>query len=149
MAYARLFNRSQMLVLIFEDDIARAPAEGLQRTCSFLGVPPMAPRSTGKVHQNASRRSRLRLLADFYFPLARPVSRVIDAMAPAWKPTPTGRTMDELYQTYAAENEKLFRWLGRPMPRSWEKKEERKPGAELGEELLPRGNESKMTRSTR
>jgi hypothetical protein len=55
--------------------------------------------------------------------------------------------MDELYQTYAAENEKLFRWLGRPMPRSWEKKQELQPG--VTDELLPRGKESKMARTTR
>jgi hypothetical protein len=33
--------------------------------------------------------------------------------------------MDELYQTFAAENEKLFRWLERPMPISWEMRGEK------------------------
>ena len=149
MAYARLYNRERILVLIFEEDIAKAPDEGLRRTSDFLGVGPMSAQSSAVVHQNASRRSLLRLLADFYFPPARPVSRVIDSLAPAWKPTPTGRAMDELYQTYTAENEKLFRWLGRSMPRSWEKKEDIAVGVELTEELLPRGRESKMSRPTR
>lgn len=149
MAYARLFNREGILVLIFEEDIARAPDEGLRRACSFLGVGPMTSQSSQAVHRNASRRSLLRLLADFYFPPARPVSRVIDTIAPAWKPKPSGRAMDELYQTYAAENEKLFRWLGRPMPRSWEQKGDIGTGVEHTGDILPRGRESKMARSMR
>jgi hypothetical protein len=148
-AYARLFNQSQILVLIFEDDIASAPEEGLRRTCEFLGLAPIQPQTSEAIHQNASRRSLLRLLADFYFPPARPVSRVIDTIAPAWKPVPTSRTMDELYQTYAAENEKLFKWLGRRMPRSWERMEGAVPSKELSEGMLSRGKESKMARPTR
>lgn len=148
-AYARLFNRSQMLVLIFEEDIARAPERGLSQVCRFLGIAPIAPHTSQAVHQNASRRSLLRLLADFYFPPARPLSKVIDRIAPAWKPVPSGRTMDELYQTYAAENEKLFQWLGRPMPRSWEKRAEQQIETTLTDEILPRGRESKMARTTR
>jgi hypothetical protein len=149
MAYTRLFNQSQMLVLIFEEDIARAPEAGLSQVCRFLGIHPIAPRTSEAVHQNASRRSLPRLLADFYFPPARPVSKVIDRIAPAWKPVPSSRTMDELYQTYAGENEKLFKWLNRPMPRSWEKKEEPETGTGLAGELVPRGKESKMSRTTR
>lgn len=149
MAYAKLYNRSQMLVLIFEEDIARAPEAGLTQVCRFLGVPPVAPHTSEAVHQNASRRSLPRLLADFYFPPARPVSKVIDRIAPAWKPQPSSRTLDELYQTYAGENEKLFTWLNRPSPKSWEKKEDVTPGVELGGELRSRGRESKMSRTTR
>jgi hypothetical protein len=140
-AYARLFNRSQLLVLIFEDDIASAPEEGLRRTCSFLGIHSIEPQSSGSVHQNASRRSRLRLLADYYLPPIRPVSRMIDRIAPAWKPRPSNRTMDELYQTYAAENEKLFKWLGRPMPFSWGRWEERGWAVRQGE-IFPSKRES-------
>ena len=148
-AYVRLFNRSQMLILIFEEDIARAPESGLSQVCRFLGISPIAPQISEAVHQNASRRSLPRLLADFYLPPVRPVSKVLDRIAPAWKPVPSSRTMDELYQTYAAENEKLFQWLGRPMPRSWESREEPGPESKLTEELLPRGRESKMARTTR
>ena len=149
MAYARLFNRSQMLVLIFEEDIARAPEAGLSQVCRFLGVPQIAPHTSEAVHQNASRRSLPRLLADFYFPPARPLSKVIDRIAPAWKPVPGSRTMDELYQTYAGENEKLFKWLNRPMPRSWEKKEDTGFTAGAAGESFPGGRESKMSRTTR
>jgi hypothetical protein len=148
-AYARLFNRSQLLVLVFEDDIASAPALGLKRSCEFLGLPAIQPREAAVVHQNASRRSLPRLLADFYFPPARPVSRVMDTILPAWKPMPSSRTMDELHQTYAAENEKLFKWLGRPMPASWAKAED--PGSAMGTggDLLSTGRESKMARPER
>lgn len=149
MAYSRLFNRSQMLVLIFEEDIARAPEAGLAQVCRFLGIHAVAPHTSEAVHQNASRRSLPRLLADFYFPPARPVSKVIDRIAPAWKPLPSARTMDELYQTYAGENEKLFRWLSRPMPASWGKKEDMTVTAELAGDSLPRGKETKMSRTTR
>ena len=148
-AYARLFNRSQMLVLIFEEELAGAPETGLRRTCDFLGIGAMQPRSDEAVNRNASRRSLLRLLADFYFPPARPVSRFFDRIAPAWKPAPSSRTMDELYQTYAAENEKLFKWLGRPMPKSWENREARDVSMDVTGEFRPRGRESKMSRPTR
>ena len=148
-AYARLFNRSQMMVLLFEEDIAKAPDEGLRRTCDFIGVSPITASSSDAVSRNASRRSLLRLMVDFYFPPGRPLSKIIDKIAPAWKPVPSGRTMDELYQTFGAENEKLFRWLGRPMPRSWERREPEESSVELSGELLPRGKESKMSRSTR
>jgi hypothetical protein len=147
-AYTRLFNRSQVLVMIFEEDVARAPEAGLLQVCRFLGISPIAPQVSKAVHQNASRRSLPRLLADYYLPPVRPVSKVLDRIAPAWKPAPSSRTMDELYQTYAAENEKLFKWLGRPMPRSWENREPRSP-ENLTEELLPPGKESKMARTTR
>jgi hypothetical protein len=148
-AYARLFNPDQMLVLIFEEDIAGAPETGLRRTAEFLGIAPMAPRISEAVHQNASRRSLPRLLADFYFPPGRPVSKVIDRIAPAWKPRPNGRTLDELYQTFAGENDKLFQWLGRPVPRSWSRREAPKADFELGGDPVPADRETKMARTTR
>jgi hypothetical protein len=148
-AYAKLFNRSQILVLLFEEDIAKAPDEGLRRTCEFLGIGAMPAQSGSHASRNASRRSFPRLLADFYLPPVRPVSKILDRIAPVWKPTPSGRTMDELYQTYTGENEKLFRWLGRPMPKSWERREPMDTGMELTGEFLQRGRESKMSRSTR
>lgn len=149
LAYARLFNRSQLLVLIFEEDIARSPEEGLTQACDFLGLPPIQPGSADAVQQNASRRSHLRLMADFYFPPARPVSLLIDQIVPAWKPDPTERTMDELYQTYVGENEKLFAWLGRPMPPSWARTEQRDLALEMSADAVSSRKESKMARPTR
>jgi hypothetical protein len=148
-AYARLFNRAQIKVLVFEEDIASTPKEGLKQACAFLGIPPMQPHDSAAVHQNASRRSLPRLLADFYFPPVRPVSRLIDTVLPAWKPEPSSRTMDELYQTYGAENEKLFRWLGRPMPVSWGKSGKEDFAIATNGDVLPGAKETKMARPTR
>ena len=128
-AYAELFDRRQFLILIFEEDIADQPGEGLRRCGDFLGIDPNVVVPSEREGRNASRRSRLRLLIDFYFPPARPLSRVLDHLAPAWKPNPSARTVDELYSTYAAENEKLFNWLERPIPASWGKEASYRAGS--------------------
>jgi Sulfotransferase domain len=118
-AYGTLFRKDQMLVLVFEEDVVNQPKVGLRRSCEFLSLPVSQPALLGGAEQNASRRSRLRLLADFCFPPGRPMSRLFDRVAPAWKPVPSDDTIAELYDTYAAENERLFQWLGRPMPAAW------------------------------
>jgi hypothetical protein len=132
LAYTELYPRRQVLVLIYEEDIDRG-GKGLQRACEFIGVRPIELTPEVSARKNETKRSRLRLLADFYFPPARPVSRWLDRVAPVWKPAPSERTIDELYQMFASENEKLFRWLGRPVPASWCRWEERGRAERSGE----------------
>jgi hypothetical protein len=119
MAYAELFPPEQILVLIFEEDIADRPDRGLDRVCDFLEIHHIPPHVSSGRERNASRRSRLRLLADYYLPPFRPFTRLLDRLGHPWKPVLRRASAETLYGLYRDENARLFEWLGRPMPASW------------------------------
>ncbi|MEO8201894.1 MAG: sulfotransferase domain-containing protein [Gemmatimonadota bacterium] len=137
-AYAELFRPSQLLVLIFETDIAVRPADGMEKIWSFLGLPPaLIHRSTG-AERNSSRRSRLRLLSDYYLPFLRPVSRIFDRMGPPWKPALSSSDITMLYQLYEEENRLLFEFLNQPVPEAWLRPDLRaSDSGDTGQEATP------------
>ena len=118
-AYLELYDAAQLLVLVFEEDVSRDPAAGLRRAGTFLGLGPIFPSGPQGAKRNASRRSKLRLMVDYYVPPLRPVSRILDQLGTAWRPRASERVLQKLYELYREENDALFTWMGRPVPQSW------------------------------
>ncbi len=117
-AFLELYPRERLLIFIFEDDVVAAPERSLRRACEFLGVEPYLAVEPG-AERNESRRSRLRLLMDYYLPALRPFTPGLDRLATAWQPRPSAAVLEQLRAFYRPENERLFTLIGRRIP-SWE-----------------------------
>lgn len=112
-AYYALFDRRQVLVLIFEEDVVASPERGLRRTCEFLGVDPSHRFEEVERPRHATRVSRLGLALRYYAPPLRPLLRRVERVLPASTLRPKPRTVEALRELYAPENERLFALLGR------------------------------------
>lgn len=118
--YLTCFDPSQLLILIFEEDIVEAPHEGLSKVTSFLEVDPSFPFTGVNTRNNPSSLSKAGLYLQYYLPVFRPLIRGIDKYVTRStdKRRPTERTLRRLHEIYREENEKLFRFLGRRIS-SW------------------------------
>lgn len=123
-AYHRFFDPSQMLVLIYEDDVVDRPLATLQRVCAFLGVDPGFAFSGIERRYNEGRVSDRGLKVARLLPMnkhlaVRIVSRVERLLGVRGeKKRPSSPVLDYLYEVYAPENAKLFEMIGREVP-SW------------------------------
>jgi hypothetical protein len=112
-AYLEYFKRSQMLLLIFEEDIVRDPSAGLRNVCDFIGIDHNFEFAEKDKKSNIFLGSRLTLLINYYLPFLKPVTVHIDWMRPGKKARPDRPALQELYRMYEEENAKLFNFLGR------------------------------------
>lgn len=114
-AYLEIFQRKQLRILIFEEDVVRHPEEGLAKATRFLGIDPAFsfPEVRTKVH--APSVSLMGLYARYYVPWIRPLVDAADAVIGSREGTlrPRDETVEKLYLTYEADNERLFEFLGR------------------------------------
>jgi hypothetical protein len=124
-AYLEYFDRSQLLVLIFEEDVIENPTAGLSKVCDFLDVDPSFDFRRIVEKSNEFRYSRARLILNYYLPVLSPITGILDRMLPTHKPRPTDHVVRELYRLYEAENQSLFAFLERDVPRRWRYREPR------------------------
>lgn len=117
-AYLEFFDREQLLVLVFEEDVVDAPEAGLKKVTEFLGVDPSYPFEGLHERQNVAGVSKAGLYVRYYLPFLKPLVQGIDKylLGRNYKQTPTDDTLRALYDTYEADNEQLFRFLGRRIP---------------------------------
>lgn len=117
-AYLELFDREQFLVLVFEEDIVDAPEAGLKKVSEFLGINPSYSFEGLHDRQNAPGVSKTGLYVRYYLPFLKPLVEGIDKylLNRNYKQTPTDETLQALHDTYEADNERLFRFLGRRIP---------------------------------
>lgn len=118
-AYLELYDASQLLILVYEEDVRGDPAAGLQRACGFLGIDPSFPfrdaaRPVGR-HRTTAVGSYLRR----YVPGARRfgLAQWADRHC-AELPGPRPETLARLRAEYAADNARLAALLGR-VPAGW------------------------------
>ena len=112
-AYYKHFERQNLLLLTYEEDIVADARAGLRKACDFLGVDRgFEFRDIG--HRiNSGAGSKIGLSVCHYLPLLRRPVKVIDRYLPPLKNRPSVETVHALHEIYAEENEKLFRLLGR------------------------------------
>ncbi len=119
-AYLELFDREQILILIFEEGIVQEPVLTLSQVCSSLGVDPSFQFTALSQRDNRYHTSTLRLLLDYYAPFLRPLTRRIDRYPPQRRPLrPSDHTLRALYRLHEQENERPYSLLGRRIP-SWD-----------------------------
>lgn len=116
----KLFDREQLLVLVFEEDIVDAPDAGLRKVTDFLGVDSTFSFHNLHERQNPAGVSQPGLYVRYYLPLLTPIVRVIDKylLEANFKQRPSDETIRTLRSLYRDENEKLYAFLGRRIP-SW------------------------------
>ena len=120
-AYLDLFDREQLLVLIFEEDVVANPEEGLRKATEFLGVDSAFSFRGLRERRNPSSVSKAGLYLRYYAPFLRPAVRLVEraASVDSYKLHPRQETIDRLYDIYREENERLYELLGRRIP-SWQ-----------------------------
>ena len=117
-AYLDVFPRDRFIILIYEEDVVRRPAQCLARVCEFIGVDPGYEFPGIDEKLNVFGRSTLGLTVSYYAPWADRLGRIIDKYVPSRKKRPSAETIARLYDLYEEENERLFDLLGRRLP-SW------------------------------
>ncbi|HBE56702.1 MAG TPA: hypothetical protein DEG17_01505 [Cyanobacteria bacterium UBA11149] len=129
--YFEIFDPSQIMVLILEDDIIRQPQRTLQRLCLFLDVDPFFQFQDLDKKQNKFRRSQFGLAMGYYLPHLRRLVHYMDLSVAhvmeryswsagiTYKEVPNESTIQKLYDLYEEDNEKLFSLLRRKPP-SWQ-----------------------------
>lgn len=117
-AYLEFFDREQLLVLVFEEDIVSDPQAGLEKVTEFLGVDACYRFEGLQERQNTAGVSKVGLYLRYYLPALKPIVQGIDkyVLGRDYKQTPTDETRRALYDLYRADNERLFCFLGRRIP---------------------------------
>ena len=113
------FPREQLLVLIYEEDIAQNKPATLRRLFEFIGVDPTHDPARQERRVNR-RRSDLHLRLNFYAP---PLATLLDAVLPAritharrWRIEVADDERAALAAEFAPHNARLSQLLGRDLP---------------------------------
>jgi hypothetical protein len=126
-SYYEVFNKDQILVQIFEDDIIQNPYLTLKNICKFLDVNP--DYNFQKVEEKIGDYSGngLYLTLGLNYSVTRRLVRLIRKYIPQImtgpsikKVRPSESKLDQLYELYSDENDKLFNLIGRRVD-SWKK----------------------------
>jgi hypothetical protein len=115
--YLDLFDRDQLLIFLFEDDILQSPRETLRRLYEFVGVDAEVGDADLERERGEHYLSLLGLLLQYYL-LPKDLVKLLDRPIPSTKLHPSPDNVLRLYDIYEAKNEKLFDLLGR-RPESW------------------------------
>jgi len=115
--YLDLFDRDQLLIFLFEDDILQAPRETLRRLYEFVGVDAEVDDADLERERGEHYLSLLGLLLQYYL-LPKDLVKLLDRPIPSTKLHPSPDNVLRLYEIYETENEKLFDLIGR-RPASW------------------------------
>jgi len=124
--FVAVMPRDQLLVLWF-DELRDDPEQTWRQVCEFLDIAPdPVPAAVGSVHNRHYtvrlpwvRRAMVRGRAwkRLPFGLAGRLDGLLRAERPYDELSPELRT--RLRATYAADNQALADWLGRPLPQGW------------------------------
>lgn len=117
-AFLRLFDPKQLLVLVFEEDVAATPRKGLKKVTDFLEVDSSYSFAGVRDRQNPAGVSKTGLYIRYYLPFLSPLVHAVDkfVLGSNYKQRPSKETVQALYELYREENEKLFQFLGRRIP---------------------------------
>jgi hypothetical protein len=118
-AYLECFDRRQLLVLIYEEDVVAHPDAGLAKVCRFLEIDPSRRFDGTSDKINAHQQSWLSLVLSYHVPALRPFSKRFGRKLPQYSPRPSTHVLQELFELYAGENDRLFQLLERGPVAAW------------------------------
>lgn len=127
-AYLEYFDRRQLLVLIYEEDVVGNPEAGLKRVCQFLEIDDSFEFQGVRERVNAHKHAKLSLLLSYHLPILRPVSKRLARRLPKYDPRPSPHVLEQLNQMYADENARLMALLGRDPRAGWPRKARQSAG---------------------
>jgi len=119
MAYLDYFNREQLLILIYEEDLVENAYGGLSKICRFLDLDLSESYFTGiEKRINERKESRFYLAVRYYLPFLRAFALKADRYltGASFRPSPFCRQY--LHQLYSDPNKLLYDFMGREIP-SW------------------------------
>ncbi|MFB6273714.1 MAG: sulfotransferase domain-containing protein [Salinibacter sp.] len=111
--YLSVFDRDQILILIFEEDVVHDPERGRQRTCSFLDLDPGLIAEESNEARHVHSFSKPRAYLNYWLPLPFVLTQPVDLFASSWKREPSPETQARLQEHYAPHVEALADLLGR------------------------------------
>lgn len=129
-AYYQCFNPSQIMIVVFEEEITKNPERCLQKVCQFIGVDDTFQFSRTQTKTNAfiNRRVGTALLTHVqptkplltWATLHKPgIINRLDYLPimgqPMQKQVPSDSVISQLYNYYTKDNEKMFNMLGHPI----------------------------------
>lgn len=119
------YPHQRLMVMVFEDELARAPQRAYASLCRFLGIDDsfVAPDLDSAANRSIAYRSQLvgrvtRLAPRSLKPVARAVARANER--PLSYPPMAPETRARLVEAYRADNAALATWLGRDLS-AWDK----------------------------
>ncbi|NEQ09764.1 MAG: sulfotransferase domain-containing protein [Moorea sp. SIO4E2] len=122
--YYDYFDPKQMLILVFEEDIAQNSDDSLKKVCEFLEIDSSFDfsKKSKKVHKSTS--SPIARYLGTSFPFMRGLINRVDQRLPLQhqKLRPSPSAIQKLYTIYANDNQKLFKLLRREIS-AWHSKE--------------------------
>jgi hypothetical protein len=112
--YKKLFPFDQIMILIFEEDVVKAPQKTLKSIFDFVGVEDCSDYYNFDKKVNESSFSRFKLAVDYHFPFyfVKKVTNRLDKHFPKEKIKPDENTTNRLYEFYVEPNQKLYQILG-------------------------------------
>jgi Sulfotransferase domain len=119
-AYHHYFQPDRMLILIYEEDVVQNPGRAMGKVCEFLGLDPSYQFGSLKRKVNAEAYSFPGMIIRYYLPPLKPLAYVANRILPNTKYYPSEPVLDQLYDLYADDNEKLYALLGRRIS-SWQR----------------------------
>ena len=119
--FLKYFERSQIKVYIFEDQIRENIGATLNDIYAFLGVDPRLQPSQFRRARNKAFNSRYALIANYYAPILEPGIAAIDKLLPRSELFEMeDETLHRLCDVFQEDNEALFEFLGRRVP-AWDR----------------------------
>lgn len=114
-AYLERFDRDQILVLEFGEDVERRPGPALERVCEFLRVDPTFGFENVGERCNVRRESVPQVWANYWLPpvMAERIERVDELLPPMPKRKPDQRVRERLIDIYREETDDLRGLLDR------------------------------------
>jgi len=109
---ARSLFGERLLVLIFEEDIAGDPVQGLRRVCAHIGVTFEQGRFHPRDNRKEHKPSYAEIVAGFHVPVLRPLLRILPLGAP-YRVSADPATRARLRTLYAADVASTLQILGR------------------------------------
>ena len=126
-SYYELFDKDQVIVQIFEEDLIQNPYLTLKNICKFLDVNPDFKFQNVEEKIGDYSGSGLYLTLGLNNSVTRRLVRLLRKFIPrilagpsVKKMRPSESTLEQLYELYSDENDKLFSMIGRRVD-SWKK----------------------------
>ncbi|MDP6352913.1 MAG: sulfotransferase [Alphaproteobacteria bacterium] len=112
--YYNYFDKSNIKIFFYEDDMIKNPASTLSESCDFLSVSSHRMPKVKKRRPNSGMNSKLGLIINYYVPSSYYLIRPLDLLLPKKTPLQSDRRlMEDMYAHFQDENERLFDLVGR------------------------------------